>query len=82
MTSVSISQARHDLADIFNKVAHGGQRIVIERHGKDRVAIVPIEDMEALEALEDKVDLELALEALKEPGEPVSLDELKAELGL
>ncbi|NLF33206.1 MAG: type II toxin-antitoxin system Phd/YefM family antitoxin [Planctomycetes bacterium] len=82
MTSVTISQARQGLSDIFDKVAFGRERIVVERRGKQRVAIVPIEDMEALEALEDKLDLELAVKALEEPGESVTLDELKAELGL
>lgn len=82
MTNIPISRARQDFSDIFDKVVFGHERVVVERRGKQRVAIVPIEDMEALEALEDKVDLELALKALKEPGEPVSLDELKAELGL
>jgi len=82
MTRIPISQARHDFKAIFNRVAYRGERIVIDRHGKDRIAMVPIEDMEALEALEDRIDLELALKALKEPGEPVRLEELKAELGL
>ncbi len=82
MANIPISRARQAFSDIFDKVLFGHERVVVERRGKQRVAIVPIEDMEVLEALEDKVDLALALEALNQPGEPVSLDEVKAELGL
>ena len=82
MISIPITEARKDLSDIFNKVAFRGERIVIYRHGKERVAMVPIEEAEALEALEDKIDVELAVKALNEPGEPVALEDLKAELGL
>ena len=45
------------------------------------VALVPMDDHEALERLEDEIDLADALAALREPGR-VSWADLKAELKL
>jgi prevent-host-death family protein len=76
------SEARKQLAGILNRVSVGGERVVLHRHGQDVAAVVPVQDLELLEALEDRLDLETAREALEEPGPRVSLAELKAELGL
>jgi prevent-host-death family protein len=80
MTIVPISKARGDLATIMNKVVYGGERIVIDRHGKDKVAVVSIEDAEFLEAMETKRDLATIRRRMKEPREP--WNKIKAELGL
>jgi hypothetical protein len=45
------------------------------------VAVVPIDDIELLEALEDRMDLDAAREALRETG-TIPLAKVKAELGL
>jgi hypothetical protein len=45
-------------------VAHKGERIVVERYGKDAIAIVSVGDLELLELLEDRLDLEEARKAL------------------
>jgi prevent-host-death family protein len=67
-----------------NRVAYGKERVIITRHGKQLVALVPIEDVRLLEALEDRMDLEEARAALVEaraqgtiPGEKI-----KEDLGL
>ena len=54
----------------------------MSRNGKDVVAVIPIDDLELLEALEDKLDLEEARRILEQESEFVSLDSLKKELGL
>jgi prevent-host-death family protein len=84
MATTTISDAPRDFADLCNRVAYGGERIIIERHGIARVALVPAEDVELLEALEDKLDLKAALQALQEAEEQgtTGADELKRELGL
>jgi prevent-host-death family protein len=79
---MSASDARKDFADVVNRAAYKGERIVLERRGKNVAAIVPIEDLEMLEALEDRLDLEAAKRALAEGGENVPWETLKAELGL
>lgn len=82
MTRIPSSEARLQFADIVNKVAFGGERIVLHRHGKDVAAIVPVEDLQFLESLENRMDLEAARAALKEKSPRIPWKRLKEELGL
>jgi len=85
MTVLTASQVRIP-PDTFNRVAYQGERVRIDRRGAPSVAIIPIEDLELLELLEDQLDIETAAKALAEmkaKGEkPVPWDEVKARLGL
>ena len=63
--SLPVGKVRDQFAEALNQVAYRGERIWIERRGKDVAAPVPIEDVELLEALEDRIDLEDARAALK-----------------
>ena len=85
MTVLTASQARIP-PDTFNRVAYRGERVRIERRGAPAVAIIPIEDLELLEYLEDQIDIEAAknaLEEMKANGEtPIAWDEAKTRLGL
>jgi prevent-host-death family protein len=76
-----ITKARNNLAEILNRVAYGGERVVLQRRQKGLVAVVPMEDLELLEALEDQADLKAALKAKKEKGR-VALKDVKARLGM
>jgi prevent-host-death family protein len=67
-SKLTASAARQNFSDIVNRAAYGGERIVVHRRKKPIVAVVPIEDLEFLESLEDEVDLKAARAALKEPG--------------
>ena len=78
----STSEARGKLAEIINQVAYGGHRVLLHRHGKDLAAVVSARDLELLEALEDRMDLEEATKALKEKGKNAHWKDLKKELGL
>lgn len=82
MIRISTSDLRKDTADTLNKVAYGGDRITLQRRGKDVAVIVSVEDYELLRAIEDKADLELIRKIKNEPGEYVLWDDLKKELGL
>ena len=68
------------MPDIANRVSIAGERVLVERRGKNVFAIVPVEDLELLQRLENEADLELIRERLKEPSEP--WEKVKAELGL
>ena len=46
---VSVSDARRDIAELVNRVAYGGRRIILQRRGKHLAALVPIKDLELLE---------------------------------
>ena len=80
MTRVSTT-ARRALSDVIDRVIHQGERIILERHGRAVVAMVAVEDLQLIEDLEDRMDLEEARERLKEPGR-VSWKEIKEKLGL
>jgi prevent-host-death family protein len=82
--SKEITEVRHNLAEIINQVAYGGDRVVITRHGKQLVALVPIGDYELLEELEDRIDLEKTRTALAEAKAQGTIpwEQVKGELGL
>lgn len=77
--NMSISKIRDNLADALNRVAYGGERVVLTRRAKGVAALVSIEDLELLETLETKADILAARKALKEKG-GVSLEEIKKRL--
>lgn len=76
---MSIVEFRLRTAEALNRVAFKGERIVLERHGKPVAALVSVEDLAALEAHEDRIDLAAAKRAMKEPGSTPWV-EVKAEL--
>lgn len=49
-TQVSIGQVKRDISELANRVAFGGERIVLTSRGKPKAALVSIEDYERLEA--------------------------------
>jgi prevent-host-death family protein len=84
MGQVNTVDARAQFSEIINRAAFGKERITLTRRGKEIVAVVPIEDMKLLEALEDKIDLEDARTALAEAKKKgtVSWEKIKKELGI
>ncbi len=84
MTRVKASEARNDFASTLNRVAYGKTRVVLHRRGKDLAAIVPMEDFELLQELEDRMDLEAARAALREADRKgtVAWAKIKKDLGL
>lgn len=82
MTSLSVSKLRSDLAEAINRVAYTKERVLIERQGKRLVALVPIEDFDLLEELEDRLDVQAADEAIREGGERVPWEQVRREAGL
>jgi prevent-host-death family protein len=81
VSEIGVAQIRANLAEVINRVAYGGERIVLRRRGKQILAVVSIEDLAMIEALENQSDLRAALKARKEKGE-VSLEKIKARLGM
>ena len=81
MMEVGVHEIRANLAEVINRVAYGGERIVLERRSKPVLALVSMEDLELLNALEDRADVKAALKARKEKG-AVPLEKIKARLGM
>ena len=82
MTTVPITEAREHLADLGNRVSLRGERVIVERRGKNMFALVPMEDVELLERLEDEADIRLARKAMKEKGASIPWEKVKKDLGL
>jgi len=81
---VSVSEARETFAELVNRAAYGHERVRVVRRGRPVAAIVPIEDVELLERLEDEVDLQAARDALADPDNAILIpwEQVKSELGL
>jgi len=79
---LTTSTARAQFADIISRAEYAGERIVVHRRKKPVAAVVPIEDLELLERMEDQLDLEDALKAMKEPGPRIPWEQIKKELKL
>ena len=79
MTKVAVTKLRTTISDVLDRVVHHGERVAVERYGKQVAALVSPEDLELLEAIENRMDIEAARRALREPGRR-SWDEVRAEL--
>lgn len=77
---IASSTARSEFSDIVNRAAYGGERVIVHRRKKPVAAVVPLSDLELLEHLEDRIDLEDARRRLQEPTVPWT--KIKKDLGL
>ena len=82
--TLNSTEARENLADVLNRVAYAKDRVRITRRGKEVAAVVPIEDLELIERLEDEIDIREAEKALREAKKKgtTSLKKVREELGL
>ncbi len=84
MNAIAITQVRNDLSDIVNRAFCINERTIIAKKGKNVAAVIGMEDFELLKNLEEAEDMvlaEMADEAMKEPGENISLEEMKKHFG-
>ncbi len=51
---IPVTQARAELAELVNRVAYSGERVVLTRHGRPLAALVSSDDLELLEALAEQ----------------------------
>lgn len=80
--TIKASTVRDTFGETLNRVAYGKERVVIDRHGKALVAMVPIEDLRFLEELEDRLDVEAAKKILAESDERIPYEIVRKALGL
>ena len=74
---VGTHEAKAHLSEYLNRVRYGGERIVIERHGKPVAALVSTEDLARLEeGSETKSAEERYREALEEAGIHITYPDL------
>jgi len=81
--TMNSTDARERMADVLNRVAYAKDRVRITRRGKAVAAVVPIEDLELIERLEDEIDIREAKKALADAGKhgTIPWEKVKKELG-
>lgn len=82
MTVISVTELKEDFAKTTGRVEFGGERIIVEKHRKPAFAMISIDDLNLLRALEDRVDALDAIESMKDPCPSIPWEEVKAKLGL
>lgn len=86
MTRLASGRVRQEFSETINRVAYGRERIILHRRGKSLAALIPIEDLRLLEALEDRLDIEEAERILAEARvkreKPIVWERAKKRLGL
>ena len=82
-THINTVEAKESFSDLINRVTHKNERIILTRRGNDIAAIIPIEDLHALESAQDKIDLQEAMESLQEARTQgsMTLATLKEQIG-
>jgi prevent-host-death family protein len=84
MESVTVGDARKNLAELLNRVAYGKERVIVTRHGKEVAAIVPMEELGVIDRLRSVLRsraVKAALEDVEVRG-GVAWDSLKDDLDL
>ena len=66
MSTITAKEARRTFTDLLARAAYGKERVTVTRNGKPVAVLVPVEDAEALEALEERIDLEDVRKRAKE----------------
>jgi prevent-host-death family protein len=83
MSKIAVIDARKDLAELLNRAAYGKERLVLTRRGKEVAAIIPMDDLKILEAIEDHMDVTESDKILKRvragSEETISLEDVKAK---
>jgi len=83
MTRLAASNVRKDFSEALNRVAFGGERIILHRRGKDVAVLIPVEDLALLEDIEDVLDARDAGRRLSDPSEvPIPYEHARKELGI
>jgi prevent-host-death family protein len=80
LNKITTADARKKFSNIINRVAFGEESFVLTRRGEPMAALVSMKELKLLQELEDRIDIDDAWQAKKEPGEPIPWEDLKKEL--
>ena len=81
LDKLTASEARQNFSDILSRAEYRGERVIVHRGKKAVAAVVPIEDVELLEKLEEEIDVAAARKALKDP-RTIPWEKIKKDLKL
>ena len=82
VVSLRAGNSAERLSTLLDRVIGRRQRVVLTRRGKAQAAMVPLEDLLLLEALEDRADVDAAQAALAENGDHRIWEDVREVLGL
>jgi prevent-host-death family protein len=82
LNKISATDAGKNLSDIINRVAFAHEPVILTLSGKPMAAVISLEDFRILQDLEDQADIADALKSLEEPGENITADQMRKELGI
>ncbi|WP_051218339.1 type II toxin-antitoxin system Phd/YefM family antitoxin [Nocardioides insulae] len=71
MKEIPVTEARAQLSDLVSQVAFGGEPVILTRHGKQLVALVPAElltESESVDTESTPVDAPFVLDLTSDPG--------------
>jgi prevent-host-death family protein len=80
LNKITTADARKKFSNIINRVAFGSESFVLTRRGEPMAALVSMKELKLLQELEDRIDIDDAWQAKKEPGDPIPWEDLKKEL--
>ena len=66
MARSTTSKAKESFSETLERVVNKRERVIVRRRGKNVAAIVPLEDLAALEEMEDRQDAKDFLAAKKQ----------------
>jgi antitoxin (DNA-binding transcriptional repressor) of toxin-antitoxin stability system len=81
MVRLSTSVARQRFSEILSRAEYAGERTVLHRRQKPVAAVVPIQDLELIERIENEIDVKAVRKARKEKG-AIAWERIKKEAGL
>ncbi len=81
MTVITATEARANFQNIISRAEYRSERILIQRHGKTVVAVIGLEDLKRLEAIEDAIDSAELRRAVEENDGFTTLEEIVASRG-
>ena len=64
METVSISQVKRDISELVNRVAYGGERIILTSRGRPKAVLVSLADLEQLQTLNQAIESDIRTQRL------------------
>jgi len=79
IVKVSLTQIKAELSKYVNRAAYGNERVIITSRGRPKAALLSIQELERLDALEDALAAQEAVAAWR-AGETEDWEQVKVEL--
>lgn len=79
MTRTGATALRNRIGDLLARVRYRKERVIIEHRGKPVAALIPLEDLELLERLEEEWETRLLRAAKRSSEKLVPFEELIAQ---